>query len=313
MINKKLTLILDYRCNNNCRFCYSGDKKNLGLLSTIQAKYEIERGLRRGCNIIDFMGGEPTLRNDLAELIEFAKNSGYKTVSITTNGRLLSYRKFAKKLIDSGLNSFIFSIHGSSAKTHDFLTRVNGSYRQLINGMKNVKELNPTIYICTNTTINKYNYKYLPEIVENNIRLGADACEMIFVHPRGNALKNFDEIVPTLTELEPYIKKTLCVAERLGISYFVFRYFPICYIVDFKDNLSEYVTRFSFREQHIGPEFSDLNVEEGRKKSGRVKGEICKKCKYYDDCEGIFNEYAERFGFGELKPVNRGILHEQEN
>lgn len=303
MIQKKLTLILGYSCNNNCRFCYSGDKKNLGFMNTEYAKGEMKKGIERGCSIVDFIGGEPTIRNDLVEMISFAKKTGYRTISITTNGRMLSYKKYAQKLIDVGLNSVVFSIHGHTRKLHDFLTRVNGSYEELVMGMKNVKSINPAIYICTNTTINRYNYRHLPEIAENNIMLGADGCEFVFVHPRGNALKNFEEIVPTLTELAPFIPKTLAVGEKHRIGHFVFRYLPLCYITGFEKNLSEFEARKRLKEQHVGPEFEDLNVEEGRKTVGRVKGEMCKGCRYDEICEGVFKEYAEKIGFEELKPV----------
>ncbi|MCD6368088.1 MAG: radical SAM protein [Candidatus Aenigmarchaeota archaeon] len=294
-------MLLHYNCNNNCRFCYCANKKGMGYLTTEEAKRELEKGLERGCTFVDFNGGEPTIRKDLVELIRYAKSIGYETVAITSNGRMLSYKSYAKKLIDAGLNHAILSIHGHNAEVHDFLTRVKGSFDQVTKGLKNLKEMNPNIYICTNTTITKYNYMYLPQIAENNIKLGTDACEFIFVHPRGNALINFEEVVPTLTEVKPFIPKTIEIGKKYGIKHFDFRYFPLCYVPP--QSLSELKALNHLREQHVGPEFQDLNVEDGRKYIGRVKGPQCKKCKYYDICEGIFKEYAERRGFDELTPV----------
>lgn len=298
---KKLALILHYKCNNNCRFCYCADKKDFGFLNFEDARRELEQGKSRDFDFVDFSGGEPTLRKDLPKLINYAKKLGYGTRAITTNGRLLYYKSFTKKLVDSGLNHVVFSLHGHNKDLHDFLTRVNGSYMQAVQGIKNLREIEPEIYICTNTTINRYNYMHLPEIAENNIRLGANACEFIFVHPRGNALKNFEEIVPTLREIEPFITKTIETGRRRGIDHFDFRYFPLCYVS--KENLSEFKSIKKIKEHHIGPEFRDMNVEEGRKAIGRIKEEKCKKCKLYDECEGIFREYAERRGFEEFKPV----------
>ena len=57
------------------------------------------------------------------------------------------------------------------------------------------------------------------------------------------------------------------------------------------------------KEEHVGPEFENLNVEEGRAKSGRVKGPQCKGCRYYTICEGIWKEYAVKRGTKELIPV----------
>ena len=293
-MEKKIALILGYECNNNCRFCYCANKKNkFKPISTSQAKKILEKAIERGCSFVDFNGGEPTIRKDIFELVAYAKDLGFKTIAITTNGRMFSYKKFAEKMVKCGLNHAVFSIHGHKAELHDYLTRCKGSFVQATKGLKNLKEINPDIYICTNTTITRINYKFLPQIAENNIKLGANGCEFIFVHPRGNALR----------EVAPFIPKTIEIGKKYDINHFHFRYFPLCYMVGFENYLSELVALFALREEHIGPEFEDLNVEKGRKEIGRVKGPQCKACKYYSICEGIFREYAERRGFKELVPV----------
>lgn len=302
----KTAIMMGYECNNNCRFCYCGDKRDkYKSMSTKEIKSELKAGRERGSTFVDFLGGEPTIRKDLEELIKYAKEIGYKTISVTTNGRLFSYMDFSEKMINAGLNSAVFSIHGHNAGLHDYLTRVKGSFSQAIDGIKNLKQIKPDLYICINTTIVKQNFKFLPQIAEFCTKLGIDAMEFIFVHPRGNALKNFDEIVPTLTEIEPYIPKTIEVGKRCGIKHFVFRYFPLCYMLGYENQLSELVAKDILQEQHIGPEFEDLNVEENRAMWGRVKGPECKECDIREKCEGIFKEYAERRGFKELRAIRK--------
>lgn len=308
MVTRKLSLILGYECNNNCRFCYCGDKrfdKKIKPKTTEEAKKELKEGIERGCNFVDFLGGEPAIRKDIFELVGYAKKLGFPTIGMTTNGRMFYYKDLAKKIIDCGLNHVIFSIHGHNAKLHDHLTMSPGAFKQATAGMKNVKEINPDIYLCTNTVIVRPNYKYLPQIAENNIKLGADACEFIFIHPRGNAYKNFEEIVPTLTEVVDYIPKTIIVGKSHNIDHFVMRYIPLCYMmgVGYESYLSEYESKDRLKEEHVGPEFRDLDVEEGRRTHGRVKGKQCEACKYYNICEGVFKEYAEKRGFEELIPV----------
>jgi cyclic pyranopterin phosphate synthase len=308
MVTKKLALILGYECNNNCRFCYCADKKydkKIAAKTTSEAKREMREGLERGCNFVDFLGGEPTIRKDIFELVRYAKKIGYNTIGMTTNGRMLSYREFAEKIMLCGLNHLIFSLHGHTAELHDYLTQSPGSYAQATAGMKNVREIRPDTYICTNTVIVRPNYKFLPQIAENNIKLGANACEFIFIHPRGNALKNFEEIVPKISEIVDYIPDTILAGRSRGIKHFVFRYLPVCYMlgVGYESYLSEYESKERLKEEHVGPEYRDLNVEENRRKHGRVKGKQCKACKYDRVCEGIFREYAEKRGFDELIPV----------
>ncbi len=300
---KKLAILLWYECNNNCRFCYCGDKRGKWRMTTNQAKEELENGIKRGCSFVDFNGGEPSLREDIFELVSRAKKLGYKTIAMTTNGRMFYYKGFCRRIVGAGLNHIIFSIHGHTPELHDYLTRVKGSYAQTTAGIGNIRKIKPDIYICTNTTITRLNYKHLPEIAENNIKLGADACEFIFVHPRGNALKDFDDVVPTLTEIHPYVIKTLAVGAKHKVSHFTMRYLPACFMVGNMLNLSEYVSRKVLREQHVGPEFRNLDVERGRALHGRTKGPHCRLCRLSKVCEGIFIEYAERRGFDELIPV----------
>jgi len=300
---KKLALLLWYECNNNCRFCYCADKRGKWEMSTEQAKKELAEGLERGCSFVDFNGGEPSLRKDIFELVAHAKKLGYGTIALTSNGRMFHYRDFCSRITEAGLNHVVLSVHGHTPELHDYMTRSTGSYQQVTRGMKNIRESKPDIYICTNTVITRMNYRFLPEIAENNIRLGADACEFIFVHPRGEALRNFEQVVPTLTEASPFIQATLDAGKKRGISHFTMRYLPMCFIMSSPDSLSEFKARKFMEEQHVGPEFRDLEVARGRELNGRAKGPHCSFCRLSGRCEGIFKEYAERRGFGELIPV----------
>ncbi len=295
---------MGYECNNNCRFCYATDKRETYKSNTTsQIKKKLDKARKRGSTFVDFLGGEPTIRKDIIDLVKYAKDIGFKTISLTSNGRMFSYEKFTKDIVKSGLNSVVFSIHGHTPELHDYLTRVPGSFKQLCKGIKNFRKFCKDGYICTNTTIVRPNLKFLPQIAKKNIELNVNGCEFIFVHPRGNALRNFEEIVPRLGELIDIIPETLFVGIRHDIKHFVVRYIPFCYLLGFENRLSEFEERNVLKEEHIGPEFEDLEVERGRRESGRVKGPQCFGCKYFKVCEGIFKEYADRRGFEELVPV----------
>lgn len=303
MVQTKTAILLGYKCNNNCLFCYAGNKKDMPAMSTEEAKKQLKAAAERGSSFVDFLGGEPTIRKDLPELISLAKDLGFNTISLTTNGRMFSKKEYAEKLVKAGLNSAVFSIHGHTAKLHDYLSNTQNAFDQCIEGFKNIRSLSDEIYICTNTVVVKPNIKFLPEIAEQNASLGTNAMEFVFPHPRGNAYENFEELVPYLEELIDIVPKTVRVGVSHGIEHCWFRYVPICYMYSFIIYLSEYMTRNTLEEEHIGPEFEDLKVEENRAHHGRVKGPQCYGCKYYNVCEGIFKEYAEKRGFEELVPV----------
>ncbi|MCX8189710.1 MAG: radical SAM protein [Candidatus Diapherotrites archaeon] len=303
MPETKTALLLGYKCNNNCRFCYAADKRELYAMSTEEAKKHLKAAVERGSSFVDFLGGEPTIRKDLIELISHAKDLGFKTISITTNGRMLSNIEYAKKLYNAGLNSAVFSVHGHNAELHDYLVNVKGAFDQLVKGMQNFRALSDDVYICTNTVIVKPNVSFLPDIAELNAKLLANGMEFIFPHPRGNAYKNFEEMVPRLEQLIGVVQRTIGVCTSQGIKHCYFRYVPFCYMYGAINFISEYAAKESLKENHIGPEFEDLDVEKNRAKYGRIKGPQCFGCKYNNVCEGIFREYAEKRGFEELVPV----------
>jgi len=304
MVQTKTALLLGYRCNNNCRFCYAADKKGrFQAMGTEEVKRQLDRGLERGSTYVDFLGGEPTIRKDIIELVQYASDNGYETISMTTNGRMFSKKDFAKKIVEAGLNSAVFSIHGHNAELHDYLSGVRGAYAQTINGLANFRAAAPDAYICINTVIMRPNLEHLPKLAENNVKHKIDAMEFIFPHPRGNIVENFEELVPRLEELIDMIQKVITVGIKNGIKHTFMRYVPFCYMLGSTIYISEHIEKGNLAEQHIGPEFEDLAVEENRAKNGRVHGPQCYGCKYGNVCEGIFKEYAERRGFEELVPV----------
>ncbi|MBN2048698.1 MAG: radical SAM protein, partial [Anaerolineaceae bacterium] len=99
----RMDLAITYRCNNNCSHCYNARSRNFPELSTIQWKQVIDQLWAIGIPHIVFTGGEPTLREDLPELIQYAQSRGQIT-GINTNGRRLKDPVFLQQLVDAGLD-----------------------------------------------------------------------------------------------------------------------------------------------------------------------------------------------------------------
>ncbi|RLG49557.1 MAG: hypothetical protein DRN90_01405, partial [Thermoproteota archaeon] len=84
-------IALTYRCQNRCVFCYASSPRATDELSTEQFKKIIWKIFYEArCPTLSFTGGEPTLREDLPELIEYAKSLGEDKkrmrVNLITNG-----------------------------------------------------------------------------------------------------------------------------------------------------------------------------------------------------------------------------------
>jgi len=300
---KKMVIITGYQCNNRCRFCLDSEKRDLPQKTTSEIKKEMVWAKNQKSPYLEIIGGEQTIRPDIIGLIQFAKNLGFKTIAMSTNGRMFFYLNFTKKMVEAGLTDIIFSIHGHNAKIHDYLTQVKGSFHQLLQGLNNFKKLGFK-NIGSNTVIVKHNFKYLPEIGKFIYNQGIRNSEFIFIDPTyGAAFKNFDEMVPKISQAAPYIKKCLDIGRKNRIPHWQVRYVPLCYFKDYLDQISELKEVKTFMSVHLAPDFQNFNVEKSRKKIGRIKTKKCKNCKLYNQCEGIWREYYKHYGGKELKPI----------
>ncbi|MGI5825144.1 MAG: radical SAM (seleno)protein TrsS [Bacillota bacterium] len=95
------------RCNLNCRFCFADAGKNRDI-SMEQIKNDLRKIIVPGKTLIQLSGGEPTVRDDLPEIIKEAKKAGAKYIQLNSNGlRLAEDEKFVQDIVKAGV-SFIF-------------------------------------------------------------------------------------------------------------------------------------------------------------------------------------------------------------
>ena len=294
---KRLDLKVGFSCNNNCRFCVQAHKKHLGDRTTEELKMEMDKGRETECEGIVFTGGEPTIRKDVIELVKYAKDVGYRVIQIQSNGRMFSYMDFVKKVIKAGANEFSPALHGHTQEIHDYLTRSPGAFKQVIQGMRNLRELNQ--YILTNSVVNKVNYKHLPELAELFVSLKVDQFQLAFIHAIGNAWENFGSMVPKKSDVMPFMHKALDIGIRAGVDVMVEAY-PLCFMKGYEKYCAE---RFMPSTEIRYPDLYVEDFERDRKKSGKKKFPQCRKCKFDLICEGPWKEYPEKFGDSEFRLV----------
>ncbi len=300
MHKKRLDLKVGYTCNNNCRFCVVADKRKFGDLTTEELKKQMEEG-RKTCKDIVFTGGEVTIRKDVIELVKYAKKLKFDVIQIQTNGRMLCSKKFCEKIIKAGANEFSPALHGHIAELHDYLTRAKGSFKQTVQGIRNLKLLGQKV--ITNTVVTKPNYRYLPEIARLLVSLKVDQFQFAFVHPLGNAWKNFDNIVPWISLAAPYIKEGLKIGALAGVRCMA-EAMPFCLMQGYEEFVSEnYIPETEIREKIDGKVRITKNFTMVRRGVGKIKFEQCKYCKYNKICEGPWIEYPKKRGKKEFKPI----------
>lgn len=98
------------RCNLKCPVCFaeSGDKP-AAVEKTVEELYQDFAWLvKKDCRFIQLSGGEPTVRDDLPDIVRAAKKAGATSVQLNSNGiRLGKEPEFTKQLAEAGLD-FVF-------------------------------------------------------------------------------------------------------------------------------------------------------------------------------------------------------------
>ena len=93
-----VTFIITYRCNFSCRYCkifrFKEEEMRTGQIISMIDQL-ISSGMRR----FSINGGEPLLREDIGEIIGYAKRKGL-LVTVFTNGYLVSEKIDALRELD---------------------------------------------------------------------------------------------------------------------------------------------------------------------------------------------------------------------
>lgn len=299
--NKRVDVKIGFSCNNCCKFCAQGNKRDrYNDKSKDEIKRIIDEAIKEHDEIV-FTGGEPTIRNELPELVEYAKAKGFKKIHIQSNGRRFAYKSYCEELIQSGANVFGLAIHGHNAKVHENLTNAKGSFNQTLQGIKNLVDLDQIVLI--NIVVNKLNYKHLPDIAEMLIDIGVNKYQFAFIHINpiiANDKDLIEEIIPRKKEVIPYIKKGLDKGIKAGVGVAT-EAIPFCLLENYKEYISENGKIPNGDVYDAKQVIKDF--ESHRKREGKKKSEKCKQCKYYDKCEGPWKEYPEIFGWEEFQPI----------
>ncbi len=112
------------RCNQACPVCFANAQASgylyeptLSQIRTMMQNLRDEKPVP--CPAVQFAGGEPTMREDIAEIVKMAKEFKFTQVQIATNGiKLAKSVEFCKQLMASGLNTVYLQFDGVTEKPY---------------------------------------------------------------------------------------------------------------------------------------------------------------------------------------------------
>ncbi len=150
-------------CNLKCVHCYndSGVQKANDELATEEAKIVLDDLAKFGVPSVLFSGGEPLMRPDLFELIQYATDLGLRAV-ISTNGTLIT-PEAAQKINKTGVSYVGISLDGIG-EINDKFRGVEGAFERAVAGIKNCQDKD--VRIGLRLTLTKRNVQDLERLFD---------------------------------------------------------------------------------------------------------------------------------------------------
>ena len=144
-----------WKCNQKCVFCYAAGQEmgKTTEMSTEQWKKAIDRLEAARVPMVTFTGGEPTQREDIAELVSYAKRM---VTRLNTNGVNLT-SELVQDLKKAGLDSVQVTLYSHDESVHNALVGCN-HFSDTIRGIRNAVAAGLDISI--NTPLCKKNADY---------------------------------------------------------------------------------------------------------------------------------------------------------
>ena len=279
---KSVFLYIESNCDNDCIFCKKKElaDSNLGDLERKLKQNRILKGER-----ISLVGNDVLCHADIVEVIQMCRRHGFKHIEVMTSGNRLADQDLVRKLAGIGAN-IVFSIplYSSSPESHDMITGSNGSFKNVMDGIRNVRK-SENLDVVIHTLLLKQNLDEMNELeyfVKRILRL---KFTILPVRPKdSNTL--FEEIAPSYIDM---IRK-LKVSSLMG--------FPLCVASRIQENILP-----DGRQSTDGMKLYLLDQLFAKPSS-------CSGCSKSGSCAGTFREYVKLHGTSDLLPFQGSVRSE---
>lgn len=205
-----------WNCNQRCIHCYAAGQKQSDEpeLTTSQWKEIIDKCRDACIPQLTFTGGEPTMRDDLHELIDYSR---WFVTRLNTNGRVLT-KEYCEKLRDVSLDSMQITFYSCDSEIHNKLVGENG-FDDTVAGIKNA--LDAGLNISINTPLCTLNRDYVKTLqMLHNLGVMYVTCSGLIT--TGNAEKSLSESLQlSKDEIKDILRDAVnyCYANGMEISF----------------------------------------------------------------------------------------------
>ena len=300
---KRVEMNLGWACNNDCVFCGEQERREhsraVGMfrIPGEKVRADLVRYRQEGFDHVTFLGGEPTIRKDIVQLVRYARRLGYRNVFITSNGRMMSDRRFLRTLLRAGLTDVCISLHGPDAATHDRLTQRPGSFEQAEKSLLNLVLEGRTFH--TSTVVTSHNAERLEDLVRYLHQYRPAHLYLALPNPSGGAYRDVAGIYPCFSEVSPHVRAAIAAARELGQLLTISK-LPFCHLEGCEGYADDLYWANLYR-RHIDAQVIDrIDQRFADRTAHPIR---CGACRYRYLCEGVETFYLQRRGGDELVPV----------
>ncbi|MFH1724378.1 MAG: radical SAM protein [Elusimicrobiota bacterium] len=286
-------------CNARCLFCSQDDgDREMGRLDPAATARHIYWAFRNGYRRLGLSGGEPTLLPELPRLIRFARKVGFHSIRLQTNGIRLADASYAQRLVEAGLSTVRFSVHGHEAGLHDGLVGIPGAFKSALSAIGNMRRLRCRLGL--NIVLNADNHAFLPEFFELFLRR-LEITNFMVIYPLydGNMGREADRMGFRLSEALPSLEKAFRLFEEEGLEPPLLLHFTPCLLPGYESRMLGW---YRFEARVVEPDGRGKDLDEAVR-SRKLRPSSCEGCAYRPRCPGVDRGYLDRYGAAEFRPL----------
>ncbi len=159
-------------------------QRNKDELSTEEAFRLVDRLTEFGSPILIFTGGDPMMRPDLFEIIDYATQQGLRC-SLTPTATALPTLEKLRQAKQAGIRRIALSLDAPNPAVHDDFRQVEGSWQRTMDILHRAQQVGLSVQV--NTTVTKFNVDLLPAMVPFVEEVQAVQWSVFFMVPTGRA------------------------------------------------------------------------------------------------------------------------------